>query len=186
MDSEKLGKFIAGLRREKGMTQAELAQKLQVTDKAVSRWERGIGLPDINLIEPLAEALGVSVVEIMKSQRLEENEMKVDEAATVVSEVILTAEAQRRKERRQMISAAISAVAGVLVFLLWDSLGIMGMAGVALPCMCMAAAISLLIYGIIRRSRKAFIFAGLAAAVVVVFVLLLFLAGILGLGPVPE
>lgn len=116
MDAEKLGKFIAGLRREKGMTQAELAQKLQVTDKAVSRWERGIGLPDINLIEPLAEALGVSVVEIMKSQRLEENEMKVDEAATVVSEVILTAEAQRRKERRQMISAAISAATGVLVF----------------------------------------------------------------------
>lgn len=159
---------------------------MQVTDKAVSRWERGIGLPDINLIEPLAEALGVSAVEIMKSQKVEKKEMKVDEAATVVSDVILTAQAQRRKDRRQIISAAISTAAGVMVFLLWDSMGIMGMIGVVLPCMCAAVAISLLIYGIIRRSRKAFVFAGLAAAVVVYFVLLLFLAGMLGLGPVPK
>ena len=62
MDAKKLGLFIAQLRKEQNMTQADLARKLQVTDKAISKWERGLGLPDINSIEPLAEALGVKEV----------------------------------------------------------------------------------------------------------------------------
>ena len=49
MDAKEFGAFLAQVRRERNMTQAELAQQLHVTDKAVSRWERGIGLPDINL-----------------------------------------------------------------------------------------------------------------------------------------
>ena len=48
MDAQVFGSFIASVRKEKGMTQAELAQKLSVTDKAVSRWERGQGFPDIH------------------------------------------------------------------------------------------------------------------------------------------
>lgn len=50
MDSKKFGEFIATIRKEKGWTQAELAEKISVTDKAVSRWERGLGFPDINTI----------------------------------------------------------------------------------------------------------------------------------------
>lgn len=56
------------------MTQAQLAVKLNVTDKAVSRWERGIGFPDISTIEPLASALGMSVQGLMKSNRQENEE----------------------------------------------------------------------------------------------------------------
>jgi len=74
MDAEKFGAFIAEARKEKNMTQAELAEKLQVTDKAVSRWERGVGFPDINSLEALAEALGLSVLELMRSEKIEENE----------------------------------------------------------------------------------------------------------------
>ena len=54
MDAQIFGGFIAALRKEKGMTQAELARELSVTDKAVSRWERGQGFPDIHSLEPLA------------------------------------------------------------------------------------------------------------------------------------
>lgn len=53
------------------MTQADLAQKLNVTVQAVSKWERGKGLPDINTIEPLAKELNVSVLEIMKATRMD-------------------------------------------------------------------------------------------------------------------
>ncbi|MCM1100310.1 MAG: helix-turn-helix domain-containing protein [Clostridium sp.] len=69
MDSRKFGEFIAAVRKEKGWTQAELAEKLNVTDKAVSRWERGLGFPDINTVKPLADALEVSVSEIMQSEK---------------------------------------------------------------------------------------------------------------------
>ena len=58
MEAKELGAFIAGIRKEKQITQAELAKRLHVTDKAVSRWERGVGYPDINTLEPLADALG--------------------------------------------------------------------------------------------------------------------------------
>ena len=75
MDAKILGNFIAELRKENKMTQAELAEKLNVTDKAVSRWESGVGLPDVNTIEPLAEILGVSIAEIVKGRRLSVEEL---------------------------------------------------------------------------------------------------------------
>lgn len=70
MDVKRLGKFIQNRRRELGMTQGELGAKLNVTDKAISRWERGVGFPDINLLEPLAEALQVSIEELMRCERM--------------------------------------------------------------------------------------------------------------------
>ena len=73
MDAHKFGAFVARRRKERNMTQADLASKIQVTDKAVSRWERGLGFPDINIIEPLADALEVSVLELMKSERMAAN-----------------------------------------------------------------------------------------------------------------
>ncbi|MDD6024759.1 MAG: helix-turn-helix domain-containing protein [Oscillospiraceae bacterium] len=61
---------IRQLREARTLTQAQLAEKIGVSDKAVSKWETSRGLPDISLIEPLAQALGVSVVELMNGQRI--------------------------------------------------------------------------------------------------------------------
>lgn len=69
MDANIFGTFLARCRKEMNMTQAELAMKLSVTDKAVSRWERGIGFPDISTIVPLANTLNVGVHEIMKAEK---------------------------------------------------------------------------------------------------------------------
>ncbi len=69
MDNQKFGQFIASIRKEKGWTQMELAHKLNVTDKAVSKWERGIGFPDLKMIEPLAQVLDISIDEIMHAER---------------------------------------------------------------------------------------------------------------------
>lgn len=71
MNVEKFGPFLQSQRKSKGMTQGELAQKLHVTDKAVSRWERGVGFPDIKLLEPLAAALDISVAELLRAEREE-------------------------------------------------------------------------------------------------------------------
>lgn len=65
MNAKDMGLFINELRKENKMTQMELADKIHVTDKAVSRWERGIGFPDIQLLPSLAEALNISVAELI-------------------------------------------------------------------------------------------------------------------------
>lgn len=69
MDNQKMGQFILELRKEKGMTQRELAGKLHVTDKAVSKWERGISCPDITLLPELAETLGVTTGELLNGEK---------------------------------------------------------------------------------------------------------------------
>lgn len=63
------GQFLNQLRREKGWTQKDLAERLYVSDKAVSKWERGLSLPDVALLLPLAGALGVSVTELLEGRR---------------------------------------------------------------------------------------------------------------------
>ena len=68
-----LGMMIAELRKETGMTQLELAEKMGVTDKAVSKWERDLSCPDINSLPNLAEILGVTVDELMQIKREAEN-----------------------------------------------------------------------------------------------------------------
>ncbi|MBQ6936633.1 MAG: helix-turn-helix transcriptional regulator, partial [Clostridia bacterium] len=67
MSNKTTGELISSLRHEKGFTQKELAEKLNVTDKAVSKWERDVSLPDINTIPKLAEILGISIEELIKS-----------------------------------------------------------------------------------------------------------------------
>ena len=70
MDSYVTGALIRRLREKSGMTQQQLADKLSVGDKAVSKWETGRGYPDISLIEPLASALGVSVIELLSGENV--------------------------------------------------------------------------------------------------------------------
>ena len=76
MDKNATGRFIAELRKQKGFTQKELAEKLMVTDKAISRWETGKGLPDTSLLKPLGDVLGVSVTELLSGKKIEEVDMK--------------------------------------------------------------------------------------------------------------
>lgn len=73
MKAKSLGQMISSLRKEKGMTQNDLAGKMNVTDKAVSKWERDLSYPDINSIPRLAETLDVSVEELLNAKKAEEN-----------------------------------------------------------------------------------------------------------------
>ncbi len=74
MNQFEIGKFIAQLRKEKGMTQEELAEIMGVTDKSVSRWENGKTLPDISLLVELSEVLNISLGELLKGKRLNRDE----------------------------------------------------------------------------------------------------------------
>ena len=87
MDKNIIGRFIAELRKQKGFTQKELAEKLMVTDKAISRWETGKGLPDTSLLKPLGDVLGVSVTELLSGKEIEEVDMK-ERADNIILEAL--------------------------------------------------------------------------------------------------
>lgn len=83
MKKKTLGMMIASLRKEKGMTQLELAERMGVTDKAVSKWERDLSCPDVNTIPQLAELFGISVDELMQINTEAKEERKIDIAFLV-------------------------------------------------------------------------------------------------------
>ena len=70
MDQLKIGKFIAECRKQKNLTQMQLAEKLGITDKAISKWERGIAMPDTSIMLELCEILGISVNELLSGEKI--------------------------------------------------------------------------------------------------------------------
>ena len=95
MDAEKFAAFLQVRRKELGMTQAQLAEKLNVTAKAVSRWERGVGYPDIKLLQPLADALQITIVELMHGEKIKK-ELSGEEASALVTKTVEQMEQHRQ------------------------------------------------------------------------------------------
>lgn len=124
MDAKEFGKFITALRKENNITQMELAKRLHVTDKAVSRWERGLGFPDVNTLEPLADALGISLVELMQSKRNDGNEsISTEKAEGLLLDTIQLSKGSNRFAKIfgvMVLSAFAIAAAIVLGALLTD------------------------------------------------------------------
>lgn len=86
-----IGETIATLRKEKGMTQSQLAEKMNVTDKAVSKWERDLSCPDINTISKLADVLGVSVEELLKAKKSEYAGSKIKDLFNLILKAVAVA-----------------------------------------------------------------------------------------------
>ncbi len=106
MEKERIGEFIAILRKEHNLTQKQLADKLNLTDKAISKWERGMSYPDISMLEPLAEVLDVSILELLKGEKLTTDQsLSSEEAKTLIenSIVISDEEITRQHKRSKMI-----------------------------------------------------------------------------------
>ena len=79
-----IGETIASLRKKKGMTQNELAEKMNVTDKAVSKWERNLSCPDINTISKLADILEVSIEELLKAKKQDYSKSKMKDSINLI------------------------------------------------------------------------------------------------------
>lgn len=74
MNQEKIGKFIAESRKQKKLTQADLAEKLGVTDRTISNWETGKNMPDLSLFKPLCDILGITINELMSGEKINDDE----------------------------------------------------------------------------------------------------------------
>ena len=127
MNQIRIGRFIAELRKEKNMTQLNLAEKLGVTDRAISKWENGRGLPDVALMKPLCEILGITVTELLNGERASETE-NINKVSETVYEVLTDRENQvndnKRIKRRLRIAAKLFCfiIGLILAFMLYNGL----------------------------------------------------------------
>lgn len=127
MKKKTLGMMIASLRKENGMTQLDLADKMGVTDKAVSKWERDISYPDVNTIAKLAEIFEISVDELMQIKNESQHDTKKD--VTSLIHIIMKA-------------IAVAMGIGVVVLSILKQLDVnsgMGMLGIGLACLAIAS-----------------------------------------------
>lgn len=121
MDHQKTGTLIAARRNELGLTQKELAKQLNISDRTISKWERGAGFPDISLLEPLADALGLTLLELFRGERTPEpepepeKEKMVRETLRVLHPAI---RARLKKARFPLIVLSVLLLAAVAALLI--------------------------------------------------------------------
>ena len=120
VDLSKTGLFIAELRKQKNITQKELAERIGVTDKAVSRWETGKGFPDVSLLTTLAGELGVSVSEIVMGERIETKDtVTVEIMDKTVMDTLDYSQRERTGSERLKGIALCCAIIGICVLVLF-------------------------------------------------------------------
>ena len=96
MDQIKIGKFIADERKRKGYTQKQLSEKLEISDKTISKWERGNGFPEVSLLLPLCNELEITVNELLSGERVSEEDYRKKAEENMVN---LVREAQESKKK---------------------------------------------------------------------------------------
>ena len=114
MDNKKIGGLIAAQRKEMELTQKELGQRLHVSDRAVSKWERGLNLPDAALFQPLCRELDITVTELLRGER---EPPTVSQLEQMVSDTVTLAQKKERGGRKYRWIAAVLAAA--LALSLW-------------------------------------------------------------------
>ncbi len=143
MNQIKIGKFIAECRRNKNLTQLQLAEKLNITDKAVSKWERGIALPDTSIMLELCDILSINVNELLRGEKSMQNDKQTNEQLLLdmAKELELKNKTVWKSMWVIMIVSLIAMFAGILIaaFMMpegvWQALTILGLCIVFLiPC----------------------------------------------------
>ena len=120
MDQEKIGAFIAAMRKEKGLTQEQLADRLRVNSRTVSRWETGRNMPDYAVLEPLTEELGITVNELIRGERI----IKEDIVRAYDGNLVAVLKEYRRLKRAKNIILCIMLVLAGLTLWLGIVLGL--------------------------------------------------------------
>ena len=120
MEKKTIGQFIAVLRKANGMTQQEIADRLNVSNKAVSRWERDECAPDITLIPALAELLGVTCDELLKGERIISSEKLEKKGGKVEKQVKALIQREITKARTMMFVGVAFVLAGPIIMMIID------------------------------------------------------------------
>ena len=121
MDQVKIGRFIKAMRKEKNLTQREVAERLSISEKTVSKWETGNGLPEVSLMLPLCELMEISVNELLSGERLDEKRYFEKAEQNIMSLIEEKAEA-KKKLIIAVIVVVITLLAGLTIVFLADLL----------------------------------------------------------------
>ena len=117
MNYDNIGEFIKERRKTKGLTQKELSVKLGVTDKAVSKWETGLGCPDVSILEILSKELGCSILELLKGREIVDEVIPVTEADDYIKESIKYGENNIKKIISKIIAFIVIFIVSILFIL---------------------------------------------------------------------
>lgn len=122
MNQEKTGKFISALRKEKNMTQRELADKIGVTDRAISKWENGRGMPDLSLMESLCNELEISVNELLSGEKIEPKDYLEKSEENILSTIKYTEKKIKKNSTifKIIIAAVILLTVSLILMFLTD------------------------------------------------------------------
>lgn len=133
MDQIKTGRFIASLRKERGMTQEMLGEKLSVTNKTISRWETGVYMPDIEMLKLLSELFSVSINELLSGERLSDADFRKEADKNIIATSTASTFSLKEKidfwkrkwlkEHIGLIVIAILLCIGIFVFAVMKSIG---------------------------------------------------------------
>lgn len=108
MDQLKTGRFIANLRKQKGLTQVQLAQKLNITDRAVSKWENGKALPDVAIMPELCKLLDITVNELLSGEKIDSADTDKNTQMLLLEMTAQKQAADKRLLRSEIIMIALS------------------------------------------------------------------------------
>ena len=122
MDLKKIGSFLKELRKEKGITQEELAEMLYVSGRTVSRWETGTNMPDISLLVDIAEIFDVSIPEIINGER--KNEIMEKEVKETVLKLTDYSEVMNQKIKGRLFVLTVIAIIGMIAFVIIEFTGL--------------------------------------------------------------
>ena len=117
MDQVKIGRFIKAMRKEKNLTQREVAERLNISEKTVSKWETGNGMPEVSLMLPLCELLEISVNELLSGERLDEKRYFEKAEQNIMSLIQERAEA-KKKIIIAIITVVVISIAGIAIVLI--------------------------------------------------------------------
>ena len=115
MDLVKIGKYIAGKRKALGMTQKQLAEKLNMSDKSVSKWERGISLPDLSVYMELCEILGISINEFLAGEDIDAENVEKKSEDNIIQ---VTKDSKKKQKNLKSILAVVTTFAVIMVLVL--------------------------------------------------------------------
>ena len=122
MNQEKIGKFIAELRKQKKLTQEQLAEKLGITKNAVSKWERGLGLMDLSLLKPLSHILEVSVTEILNGERFTKEEIDSKSEETLIDTLDYSAKEIKKVKKNKFLIILLTIIITIFSIILLDTI----------------------------------------------------------------